>query len=46
MSLRFDYQVRRWFDVNISFSREERDSSFALFNYEENVLSAGFTLSL
>lgn len=46
LSLRVDYQVRRWFDVNVSIAREERDSSFSLFNYKENVIALGFSVSL
>jgi hypothetical protein len=46
LSLRVDYSVRRWFDVNVSIAREERVSSFSLFNYKENVVAIGFSVSL
>jgi polysaccharide biosynthesis protein VpsM len=46
LSFRLDYSLRRWLDVNVTVAREERDSSFALFNYKENVISLGFSLSL
>lgn len=46
LSFRVDYSVRRWFDLNVSVAREERDSNFALFNFKENVVALGFSLSL
>lgn len=45
-SFRLEYSVQRWFDVFVSFSRDERGSNFNNFNYEQNVTAIGFSASL
>lgn len=45
-SFRLDFSARRWLDFYVSVSRNELQSSFTTFGYEENVVALGFAISL
>lgn len=45
-SFRLDYSAQRWLDFYISVSRDERQSNFSTFEYEQNVVALGFEVSL
>lgn len=46
LTFRLDYSARRWLDFYVSVARDERQSNFATFEYKENVVALGFSLSL
>lgn len=46
MSFRLDYSAQRWLDFYVSVSRDERQSNFSTFEYEQNVVALGFEVSL
>lgn len=46
LTFRLDYSARRWLDFYVSVARDEHQSSFATYEYKENVVALGFSLSL
>jgi hypothetical protein len=46
LSFRVDYGVKRWLDVYVSATYTDKESSFGIFNFQENAIAIGIDLSL
>lgn len=46
LTLGLDYAFLRWLDVSLALSIREKDSDESNFDYEQNIISIGFEVSL